>query len=72
MLGLPQFTKGILITMVIQTKHGQSTHRRISFHVPFFYTPWKQEKITVFKMFLGGIERDQWHEKGYKHPKTMS
>ena len=26
-----------------------------------FYTPWKHQKTTGFLMFLGGIERNQWH-----------
>ena len=30
----------------------------------YFYTPWKHQKTSVFLMFLGGIERDQWHEMG--------
>ena len=29
-----------------------------------FYTPWKHKKTFGFLMFLGGIERDQWHENG--------
>ena len=27
-----------------------------------FYTPWKHKKTSGFRMFLGGIEKDQWHE----------
>ena len=27
-----------------------------------FYTSWKHQKISGFLMFLGGIERDHWHE----------
>ena len=26
----------------------------------FFYTPWKNKKISGFLMFSGRIERDQW------------
>ena len=29
-----------------------------------FYTSWKHQKISGFLMFLGGIERDQWHAMG--------
>ena len=29
-----------------------------------FYTPQKHHKTRDFLMFLGGIERDQWHEIG--------
>ena len=27
-----------------------------------FYSPWKRQKTSSFLIFLGGIERDQWHE----------
>ena len=30
-----------------------------------FNTPWKLRKRSGFLMFSGGIERDQWHVKGY-------
>ena len=30
-----------------------------------FYTPWKHQKTSDLLMFLGGIERCQWHEMGY-------
>ena len=29
-----------------------------------FDTPWKYQKLSGFLMYLGGIERDQWHEMG--------
>ena len=29
-----------------------------------FYTPSKHQKTFGFLMFLGGIERGQWHEMG--------
>ena len=29
-----------------------------------FDNPWKHQKTKGFLMFSGGIERDQWHEKG--------
>ena len=29
-----------------------------------FNTPWKHQNTSGFRMFLGGIERDQWHEMG--------
>ena len=29
------------------------------------YTPWKHQEIFSFLMFLGGAERDQWHEMVY-------
>ena len=33
-----------------------------------FYTPWKHKKTIGFLMFLGGIERDQWHKMGSIKP----
>ena len=27
-----------------------------------FYSPWKQQKSRGSFIFLGGIEREQWHE----------
>ena len=33
-----------------------------------FDTPKKHQKTTGFLMFLGGIERDQWHEMSYFLP----
>ena len=32
----------------------------------FFYTPWKYQKTSDFLTFSGGIERDQWHEMGWR------
>ena len=29
--------------------------------------PWKHQKAKAFLIFLGGIERDQWHETGHGH-----
>ena len=31
-----------------------------------FYSPWRHQKTSGFEMFSGGIERDQWHEMGWK------
>ena len=31
----------------------------------FFYTSWKYQKTTAFRIFSGGIERDQWHEMAF-------
>ena len=36
-----------------------------------FYIPWKHYKTFGFSLFSGGIERDQWHEMGYKQ-KTLT
>ena len=29
-----------------------------------FYAPWKNQKVSVFLMLLGGIAKHQWHEMG--------
>ena len=31
-----------------------------------YYMPWKHEKTFGFFMFSGGVERNQWHEIGWK------
>ena len=37
-----------------------------------FYTPKKHQKASGFLMFLGGLERDQWHKMDYWRVNTKT
>ena len=50
----------------MNTKRGSNKDQVINlfwtnFH---FYTPWKHEKASGFRMFLGGIEVEHWLKIG--------